>query len=111
MALCQEAGLSSEMKIIQYLKESLVTGPLFSPNPARASLLSADGEGVPAGQESRPGGSADLLTVGLLQYEALLGQLLHPGGGHLRVVPGHVVPAQIIGQNKNDIGRLALTDN
>ena len=55
-------------------------------------LLSPNVERIFAGEQSGPGGGADLLTVGLVQPHTPLGQSLHGGGGHVRVVPGHVVP-------------------
>ena len=80
-------------------------------NLVQLFLLSPDVEGILAGEEGGPGGGADLLAVGLLQHEAVLCQPLHPGGGHVGVVPGNIVPAKVISQDENDIWLFSLADN
>ena len=89
-------------------------------------LLPPDVEGVAACEQRGPAGrahltfsfmlliseiylgsptvSADLLTVGLLEQDAVPGELLHVGGEHLLVVPGHVVPAEVVRQQEDDVG-------
>ena len=74
-------------------------------------LLSPNVERIFAGEKSCPGGGADLLTVGLLQPHPSLGQSLHGAGRHVRVVPGHVVPAEVVSENKNYIRLLPLSAN
>ena len=66
-------------------------------------LLSPDVEGVAAGEERRARGSAHLLRVALVQPQPLAGQPRHRLCRHIRVVPGHVTPAQVIRQHKNHI--------
>ena len=74
-------------------------------------LLSPNVERIFAGEQSGPGGGADLLTVGLVQPHTPLGQSLHGGGGHVRVVPGHVVPPEVVSQDENNIRLLSLSSN
>ena len=62
-------------------------------------------------EQGRPGGGADLLTVGLLQPQAVPRQSLQGAGRHVRVVPGHVIVAKVIGQDKNYIWLLFLSSN
>ena len=77
-------------------------------NLLQYSLLSPDMERIFPCEEGRPGGGADLLTVGLLQSHTSLRKSLHGGGRHVRVMPGHVIPAKVVSQDKNYIRRLFL---
>ena len=74
-------------------------------------LLSPNVERIFAGEKSCPGGGADLLTVGLLQPHTSLGQSLHGAGRHVRVVPGHVVPSKVVGEDEDNIRLLFLASN
>ena len=74
-------------------------------------LLSPNVERIFAREKSCPGGGADLLTVGLLQPHPSLSQSLHGAGRHVRVVPGHVVPAKVVRENEDNIWLLFLPSN
>ena len=74
-------------------------------------LLSPNVERIFPGEKSCPGGGADLLTVGLLQSDTSLCQSLHVAGWHVRVVPGHVVPPKVVGQDEDNIWLLFLSSN
>ena len=67
-------------------------------------LLSANMERIFPSEQGRPGGGADLLTVGLLQPQALPRQSLQGAGRHVRVVPGDVVPAEVVSQDEDYVG-------
>ena len=53
-------------------------------------------------------GSALWLDIVLLQDETCLGKVEEVGGLHSGVVPGHVVIAQVVGQNQKDVGTASL---
>ena len=95
------------------------------------SLLPSDMERVLAGEESgsrrsanlkvpdycdilAPGGwdappkLSYLLAVRLVQSDSLAGELLQGGRCHGRVVPGDVVPAQVVGHDEQDVGLASL---
>ena len=74
-------------------------------------LLSANMERIFAGEQGRPGGGADLLTVGLLQSHTSLRQSLHGGGRHVRVMPGHVIPTKVVREDENYIRLLFLPES
>ena len=62
---------------------------------------------LPVGGTSLPNLSY-LLAVRLVQSDSLAGELLQGGRCHGRVVPGDVVPAQVVGHDEQDVGLPSL---
>ena len=59
----------------------------------------------PPGEEGRPAGGALGLDVVLLEDDALVSQVLQVGGDDGGVVPGHVIVAQVICQDEDNVRR------
>ena len=88
--------------------------------PLYGAPLHAQPPGVEAGQQGRPTGGTLGADVGLGQLHSSPGQALggrrglrgvgqlgrphlHVGGEEERIVPGHLVPSQIISQEDDDV--------
>ena len=67
-------------------------------------MLSANVIGISASQQSCSTGGTFWLDIVLLQYDSSRGQLGEMGGNDGGVVPGDIVEAKVICQNKHNIG-------
>ena len=93
--------------------------------PFNGASLEAQPPRVEAGHKSRSGGRALWADVGLGKPHPILAELLHPRCLEARVVPRdldiswasakegkfHLIPAQVICQNEDDMGRLLVSLN
>lgn len=58
---------------------------------------------VPAGHQLVPGGGANRLDVVVLQSDPCGGQFVQVRGADLGLVVAHVVPAEVVGQDEDDV--------
>lgn len=71
-------------------------------------MLSANVIWIPPGEEGGPAGGALGLDVVLLEDDALVSQVLQVGGDDGGVVPGHVIVAQVICQDEDNVRRTSV---
>ena len=63
---------------------------------------------ISSSHDGSPCWCANLLYVVIIQFDAVLGQLVDVGGLNLRIVVPDIIPAEVIRENKQNIRRFRI---